>query len=78
MPRSTSAASASCDTHFGDTKLVASTEGKPAALRRSISSILTAVGTYAVPDTLVSNQGMTAFSKKLKQQCKSCIARQSS
>ena len=55
MPRSTSAASASCGTHFGDTKLVACIAGKPAVLRRSISSTLTEVGTYATQETFVSN-----------------------
>src|SRR3546814_11291428 len=40
----TSAASASCGTHFGLTKLVASMQRRPVADRRSISSTLAAVG----------------------------------
>src|SRR5581483_9595215 len=47
MPRSTSSASASCGTHLGFTKLVASTTGSPAAARRSMSSILVCAGTIA-------------------------------
>jgi hypothetical protein len=39
----TSALSAICGTHFGDTNAVASTTGRPAAESRSISSTLTAV-----------------------------------
>ena len=40
----TSALSAICGTHFGDTNAVASTAGRPASDRRSISSTLIAVG----------------------------------
>src|SRR5690606_25713817 len=40
----TSAASASCGTHLGLTKLVASMQRRPVADRRSISSTLAAVG----------------------------------
>src|SRR5688572_14936662 len=47
MPANTSAASASCDTHFGLTKLVASIVRRPVADSRSISSIFAAVGTIA-------------------------------
>src|SRR5207342_1135481 len=43
MPEYTSAASASCGTHFGLTKLVASMLRSPVADRRSISAILSAV-----------------------------------
>ena len=43
--RSTSAWSAICGTHFGETNAVASTAGSPASASRSISSTLTAVGT---------------------------------
>src|SRR3990172_1004598 len=46
-PASTSALSAICGIHFGDTNAVASIAGKPAAARRSINSILIAVGTDA-------------------------------
>src|SRR5262245_499057 len=45
MRSSTSAWSAICGTHFGDTKAVASTACSPASASRSISSTLTAVGT---------------------------------
>src|SRR5688572_26491172 len=45
MPVKTSAASASCGTHFGLTKLVASMLSRPVAVSRSISSIFAAVGT---------------------------------
>src|SRR5690606_27685357 len=45
MPAKTSAASASCGIHFGLTKLVASMLCRPVAERRSINSILAAVGT---------------------------------
>src|SRR5512134_2017861 len=45
MRSSTSVWSAICGTHFGETKAVASTAGRPASARRSISSTLTAVGT---------------------------------
>lgn len=41
----TSAPSAICGTHLGDTNEAASTLGKPAAARRSISSTLMSVGT---------------------------------
>ena len=44
MPAITSAPSAICGTHFGDTNEAASTLRKPAADRRLISSILIAVG----------------------------------
>src|SRR5918999_2172977 len=40
----TSVWSAICGIHFGDTKAVASTAGRPASARRSISSTFTAVG----------------------------------
>ena len=40
----TCAPSAICGTHFGDTKLVTSMLGKPAAVRRSTSSTFTAAG----------------------------------
>src|SRR5215213_2325950 len=43
---STSVWSAICGTHFGDTNAVASTAGRPASARRSMSSSLTAVGTW--------------------------------
>src|SRR6476661_4112219 len=43
MRAMTSALSAICGTHFGDTNAVASTTGSPAAESRSISSTLTAV-----------------------------------
>src|SRR6476661_750796 len=43
MPRNTSLASASCGTHFGLTKLVASIVRRPVAERRSINAILSAV-----------------------------------
>src|SRR4030095_9457202 len=45
MRSSTSVWSAICGTHLGETKAVASTAGRPASARRSISSTLTAVGT---------------------------------
>src|SRR5688572_29800615 len=45
MRSSTSVWSAICGTHLGETNAVASTAGKPASARRSISSSLTAVGT---------------------------------
>ena len=45
MAAITSAASAICGTHFGDTKLVASIAGRPASVNRSMSPTLTAVGT---------------------------------
>src|SRR5688500_12560572 len=45
MPANTSAASASCGTHFGLTKLVASMVRRPVAVSRSISSIFAAAGT---------------------------------
>src|SRR5215470_8759417 len=45
MRSSTSVWSAICGTHFGETNAVASTAGRPASARRSISSSLTAVGT---------------------------------
>ena len=41
----TSAASAICGTHFGDTNDVASIAGKPASASASISATLTSVGT---------------------------------
>src|SRR5690606_9868825 len=47
MPANTSAASASCGTHFGLTKLVASTVRRPVVDRRSMSAILSAAGTCA-------------------------------
>src|SRR5689334_18359125 len=47
MPAYTSAASAICGTHFGLTKLVASTVRRPQSDRRSISAILSAVATGA-------------------------------
>src|SRR4249919_3957965 len=47
MPAKTSAASASCGTHFGLTKLVASMLCRPAADRRSINAILSAVAMIA-------------------------------
>ena len=45
MRSSTSVWSAICGIHFGETNAVASTAGRPASARRSISSIFTAVGT---------------------------------
>src|SRR6186713_2614110 len=45
MPAMTSAASAICGTHFGDTKLVTSISRRPACCSRCTSSILTAAGT---------------------------------
>src|SRR4051812_15180104 len=45
MRSRTSVWSAICGTHLGDTKAVASTAGRPASARRSISSSFTAVGT---------------------------------
>src|SRR5215207_4341986 len=45
MRSSTSVWSAICGTHFGETNAVASTAGRPASARRSMSSSLTAVGT---------------------------------
>src|SRR5687768_9356887 len=45
MPAYTSAASASCGTHLGLTKLVASIDRRPVADRRSTSAILSAVAT---------------------------------
>src|SRR5262245_64420437 len=45
MRSSTSVWSAICGTHFGETNAVASTAGRPASARRSISSSLAAVGT---------------------------------
>jgi hypothetical protein len=45
MPAITCAASPICGTHLGETKLVASITGNPAALSLSISSIFTAAGT---------------------------------
>ncbi len=44
-PRATSAASASCGIHFGDTKLVISIARMPAATSESMKRILSAVGT---------------------------------
>ena len=41
MPAITSALSAICGTHFGETNAVASMTGRPASVRRSISSIFT-------------------------------------
>ena len=41
----TSAASAICGTHFGETNDVASIAGKPASVSASISATLTSVGT---------------------------------
>ena len=46
MRASTSAASASCGTHLGDTKLVLSITGSPAAVSWSISCTLTSVETW--------------------------------
>src|SRR3954468_14063854 len=46
MRSSTSVWSAICGTHFGETKAVASTAGRPTSARRSMSSSLTAVGTW--------------------------------
>ena len=43
----TSAASAICGTHFGDTNDVASIAGRPASVSMSISATLTSVGTIA-------------------------------
>src|SRR2546422_11548832 len=45
MPAKTCALSDICGTHFGETKAVASTAGRPASASLSISSIFTAVGT---------------------------------
>src|SRR5262245_35501387 len=45
MRSSTSVWSAICGTHLGDTNAVASTAGRPASARRSISSSFTPVGT---------------------------------
>src|SRR5665647_395042 len=45
MPAITSAASAICGTHLGDTKLVTSISFKPASCSRCTSPILTAAGT---------------------------------
>src|SRR5690348_17248720 len=45
MRSSTSVWSAICGTHFGETNAVASTAGRPAPARRSISLSFTAVGT---------------------------------
>src|SRR5690606_15828325 len=47
MPANTSAASASCGTHLGLTKLVASMLCSPVAESRSTSAILSAVDTIA-------------------------------
>src|SRR5215204_543627 len=47
MRSSTSVWSAIWGIHFGETNAVASTAGRPASARRSISSTLTAVGTSA-------------------------------
>src|SRR5215467_5195728 len=47
MPAITSAASAICGTHLGETNAVASMAGKPASESRSISAILVSVGTVA-------------------------------
>src|SRR6185503_16540881 len=47
MRSSTSVWSAICGTHLGETKAVASTAGRPASARRSMSSTFTAVGTSA-------------------------------
>src|SRR5688572_20917225 len=47
MPANTSAASASCGTHFGLTKLVASIVFSPVSDRRSISAILSRVAMIA-------------------------------
>ena len=44
MPRATSAASASCGIHFGDTKLVISMARRPVAESASMKRILSAVG----------------------------------
>ena len=44
-PRATSAASASCGIHFGDTKLVISMSRMPAATSASMKRIFSAVGT---------------------------------
>src|SRR6478736_9467106 len=44
MPAITSAASAICGTHLGDTKLAASILRSPQSARRSISATLSAVG----------------------------------
>src|SRR6185312_1602515 len=45
MPAMTAALSAICGTHLGDTNAPASTTGRPASARRSISAILVAAGT---------------------------------
>src|SRR5215468_4855867 len=47
MRAMTSAASAICGTHLGETNAVASTAGKPASESWSISAILVSVGTVA-------------------------------
>src|SRR3954447_22707898 len=47
MPARTSAVSAICGTHLGDTKAPASITGNPVSDSRSISSTLTASGTMA-------------------------------
>src|SRR5204863_8719519 len=43
----TCALSATCGTHLGETKLIASIAGRPASVRRSIRPTLTSVGTTA-------------------------------
>ncbi len=63
------AVSAICGTHFGDTKLVASTAGSPASVRRSMSSTLTSVGTtpgsFCRPSRGPTSTIFTRFGKRI-------------
>src|SRR5215813_5679397 len=59
MPASTSAASASCGTHFGDTNDVTSILGMPAETSRLMSSIFFDVGTKTGSDCSPS-RGLTS------------------
>ena len=65
----TSAASAICGTHLGDTKLVASTAGSPASLRRLTSSTLASVGTtpgsFCSPSRGPTSTILTRFGKRI-------------
>src|SRR5260221_11197567 len=65
MGAKTCALSDICGTHFGETKAVASTAGRPASASFSMSSILIAVGTF-VASFCRPSRGATSTMRTLR------------
>src|SRR5258706_13511711 len=65
MAAKTCALSDICGTHFGETKAVASTAGRPASASFSMSSILIAVGTF-VASFCRPSRGATSTMRTLR------------